>query len=124
MTKADYLNSVLDMTEAACSNVVAGPHAQLQYGVLIRITSQGRAYATMDDACAPTKEAALNAAYASDRNDLLGLFSVNMASGAVVQIMSMDELVDYCEQRERSELSDEEREFNHKAVLAEARRDW
>ena len=92
--------------------------ANIQFGVLTRRTHNGKTYAFLDDATNFTEGQALNEAYHSDKNDLLGIFSVNMATGEIKQVMNRAELIAYCEhedERNTSEADKAERSFlgNH-----------
>ena len=104
-----YFNKVVEML---------GNTRNLQYGVLTRQTHNGKTYAFLDDATNFTEGQALYEAYHSDRNDLLGIFSVNMATGEIKQVMNRAELIAYCEhedERNTSEADKAERAFldNH-----------
>jgi hypothetical protein len=81
-----------------------------QFGVLTRQTCQGKAYAFLEDATKFTEGQALDEAMSFDTNDLLGLFSIDMATGDIKPVMNRAELVDCCEARTRSEMSDGEKE--------------
>jgi hypothetical protein len=78
-------------------------------GVMICSNFKGHTLGHIDDTTNFTKAQALDEALGFGTNDLMGRFSLNMATDEIAQVMNRAELIDYCEERERSEMSDGEK---------------
>lgn len=86
----------------------------LQYGVMLRRTFKhdkfaGKTFAMLEDTTHYTKGQALDEAMSHSENDLMGLFEIDMVSGEMKQLMNRFELIEYCEERRRDEMTDGER---------------